>query len=188
MSIVSKLLKKKILGVSIGSALGAGGGGLGRAVASKATGNDPLQDLSAGARNAAVIFPFLGKGVSAASSLGDTINPIAAGKGGVPESVMHAPQADPSRFRSIADFIGGHGDDILKYGKAAGDAYGAYRNAKLQDEALGLARGNYNANAPLRDAARAGLLDNSRPDLSGVFADPSNPNGRYRRVNVGSRA
>ena len=96
-----------------------------------------------------------------------------------------------SRFRKIGDFLGGNDgfgmDDVLKYGKAAGDAYGAYTGAKDQDRYRQLANQEYAANAPLRDAGRTMLMDNSTPDLSGLFQDPTAPQGRYRKVNVGSR-
>ena len=99
------------------------------------------------------------------------------------------------RFRKIAgavgDFVGGKDgfgmDDLISGGKALGDAYGAYTGAKDQDRYRQLAEQNYAANAPLRDAGRAMLMDNSTPDLSSVFNDPTNPQGRYRKVNVGSR-
>jgi hypothetical protein len=102
---------------------------------------------------------------------------------------------NPGRFRQLASgvgkFIGGSDgigmDDVLKYGKAAGDAYGAYTGAKNQDRYRQIAEQQFAANAPLRDAGRSMLLDNSTPDLSGVFADPQNPQGRYRKVSVGSR-
>lgn len=102
---------------------------------------------------------------------------------------------NPGRFRSIAsgvgDFLGGKDgfgmDDVLKYGKAAGDAYGAYSGAKNQDRYRQIAEQNFAANAPLRDAGRSMLLDSSTPDLSNLFADPMNPQGRYRKVSVGSR-
>ncbi len=119
--------------------------------------------------------------------------PGAAGDIGLPGGDIAS--ADPGRFRKIAggigDFLGGKDgfgmDDVLKYGKAAGDAYGAYTGAKDQDRYRQLAEQNYAANAPLRDAGRTMLMDNSTPDLSGLFADPTAPQGRYRKVNVGSR-
>jgi hypothetical protein len=93
--------------------------------------------------------------------------------------------AGPSRFRRIAGFLGGKdgfgGDDLLKYGQAAGDAYGAYQGAKDQDRYRRLADQNYAANEPLRAKARQMLLEaDQRPDLSHLFADPGNP--RYRPV------
>jgi hypothetical protein len=117
---------------------------------------------------------------------GDDIGGLVEGAGDI---------AGQGRFRKIASgvgkFIGGSDgfgmDDVLKYGKAAGDAYGAYTGAKDQDRYRQLAEQNYAANAPLRDAGRTMLMDNSTPDLSGLFADPTAPQGRYRKVNVGSR-
>ncbi len=87
--------------------------------------------------------------------------------------------ADPGRFRSVlggvGDFLGEHGDSILDVGQAAEGVYDKYRDVN-----------EYNKRKPLRDAGMAALLDTSRPDLSGVFADPGAPQ-QYRTVNVGSR-
>lgn len=85
------------------------------------------------------------------------------------------------------NFLSKHKDDILDYGKAAEDIYGRYRRVKAEDKANKLAEQDYLARKPLRDASIAAFLDTSRPDLSSVFADPQNPTGRYRVVNVGSR-
>lgn len=81
---------------------------------------------------------------------------------------------DPSqggRFRNLVD--------LGKFGEGIYDRY--QENRQYSD-----ARGAYEGAAPLRDAAMKGLLDTSRPDVSSVFADPMNPQGRYRRVDVGS--
>lgn len=76
------------------------------------------------------------------------------------------------RFRSIADI-----------GKAGEHIYDRYQ--ENQDRSM--ANKEYANAQPLRDAAQANLLDTSVPDTSGIFADPNAPQGRYRRVNVGSR-
>jgi hypothetical protein len=75
-------------------------------------------------------------------------------------------------------------DNLLKYGQAAGDAYGAYTGAKDQDRYRRIAEQEYAKRAPMRDASQRLLMDESRPDLSSVFTEQP---GRYRRVNVGSR-
>jgi hypothetical protein len=103
-----------------------------------------------------------------------------------------ASAADPSRFRSIAGgigkFVGGSDgiglDDVLKYGKAGADAFGAYGQAKNEDRYRQIADQEYAANAPLRDAARQMLL-NPAPAQPSLLEDPNAP--RYRRVNVGAR-
>jgi hypothetical protein len=129
--------------------------------------------------------------------IGGMMNKV-PGVGGVSDEIAGLPGGDiagQSRFRKIAggigDFIGGKDgfgmDDVLSLGKAAGEGYGAYSDAKNADRYSQLAEQNYAANAPLRDAGRTMLMDNSTPDLSGLFADPTAPQGRYRKVNVGSR-
>lgn len=92
---------------------------------------------------------------------------------------------NPSRFRQIAGqagraggFLSRHKNDILDYGQAAESVAANRRAARLQDEALA----DYRRRAPLRDRAQALLLDESRPDLTGLTADP---NTRYRRVSAG---
>ena len=67
--------------------------------------------------------------------------------------------------------------DVMDVAEFAGKTYGGYRNMKRQDEI-------YNAGAPLRSAGAQGMLDDSRPDLSSMFAQPEQ---RYRRINVGSQ-
>lgn len=98
--------------------------------------------------------------------------------------------AEPGRFRSIGQFFGGKDglgmDDVMKYGEAAGDAYDAYQGNQRRNRAVRMAEQELAAGAPMRDAARRTLMDDSRPDLSGVFTEPQAP-PRYRRVNVGSR-
>lgn len=91
--------------------------------------------------------------------------------------------SDPSRFRSVVDFLGKHKDTIADIGQVGESVYDRYQ--ENQDRKT--AEERYRALQPLRDQAVAGLMDTSRPDLSGIFADPTNPQARYRRVNVGSR-
>lgn len=64
---------------------------------------------------------------------------------------------------------------LLKLGIGAGTAYEGYKsNQQATDDrkkALDLASAQYNANAPLRAQATAGLQQTQRPDLSPLFAD-----------------
>ena len=118
----------------------------------------------------------------------DYVSGINVGSGGVSQAGHVLSMGD--RFRSLGDvgsFLSKHKNDILDYGQAAEDIYGKYRQTQAQDEAMKLAKQRYAENAPLRARGRELLLDESRPDLSAVFADPNNPQGRYRVVNVGSR-
>ena len=87
------------------------------------------------------------------------------------------PLAEGGRFRSVgkalkkgAGWVKEHGDDIKSVGKTAEELW-AQKRAYDEDR----------RNAPLRDRSRALVMDESRPDLSGVFDDPNAPT-RFRRV------
>ena len=120
---------------------------------------------------------------------GDTAS--MAGDIGLPGGDI-ASAAEPGRFRSIigtaGKFLGGSDgfgmDDVLKYGKAAGDAFGAYEDRERFGRMEDIANREYAAGAPMRDAGRQMLMDQSRPDLSGVFTEQPQ---RYRKITVGSR-
>lgn len=165
---------------SVGGMLGGGAfGPLGAYLGSRASGRNPADDLRTGARNATLLLGA--QGLAGMGGAG------AAGAGAADAGGAAAGAAAPSRFRSIGDFLGKNSKNILDYGSLAERIYGGYRRGKLEDEALALARQRYAENAPLREAGRRLFLDNSRPDLSGVFADPTNPVGRYRSVPIGGR-
>lgn len=115
----------------------------------------------------------------------------AAGDIGLPGGDI-ASAAEPSRFRSLVSgagkFLGGKDgfgvDDVLSLSKGLGDAYGAYDTGKTVDAHRRLVSDEYNANAPLRDAARQMLLAEAQPmEPLNLRAEPP----RYRRVNVGGR-
>lgn len=59
--------------------------------------------------------------------------------------------------------------------QALNAANASKRAGQLSDKALGLAESRWNDAAPLRSAGTARLLTPARPDLSGVYTDPSNP-------------
>ena len=113
---------------------------------------------------------------------------LRAGEGAVPETIGTmggtdlSRVADPSRFRrvtsGVGDFIGKHKDSIIDYGAAAEGLYDRNRERGFQDEA----RDDWRRRRALRDRSQALLLDEERPDLSGITADP---NLRYRRVSAG---
>lgn len=118
------------------------------------------------------------------------------GVGGAADEIAGLPGGDiggQSRFRSIAsgvgDFLGGKdgfgADDLLKYGKAAGDAFGAYDTHQTVDRHRKLVEGEYNAGAPLRDAARQMLLAEAQQPMEPMNLQTPEP--RYRRVNIGGR-
>ena len=104
----------------------------------------------------------------------------AEGAGGAP---MEAAPAPGSRFRSLMPSLGTLGD----LAEGAGTAYDAYTSGKRAQQVHDRGQNEYGAGAPIRNAGRAALLANARPDLSSTFADPTDPNGRYRRLSVGSR-
>lgn len=91
---------------------------------------------------------------------------------------------DQGWLQTALGFLGDHKDDILDYGSAAEQIADRHRRNKMQDEGIGMARGDLARRQPLRDAGMAGLMDQSRPDLSSVF---NQEQPRYRRVAVGSR-
>lgn len=88
------------------------------------------------------------------------------------------------RFRGVGDFLKNNAGTIADLGGAAADAYGAYKQGAQQDELFDREKRSWNERAPLRQAGMAGLMDQSRPDLSSMFNPPEQ---RYRKVNVGSR-
>jgi hypothetical protein len=87
------------------------------------------------------------------------------------------------RFRSIGGFLKDNSRTIADYGKMGEGIYDRYQ----QNQDRKMAQREYENAAPLRQAAQAGLLDTSRPDVSSIFQDPNATQGRYRRVTVGSR-
>lgn len=91
--------------------------------------------------------------------------------------------SEGGRFRSIGSFLKNNARTIADYGQMGEGIYDRYQQNRQYNDA----RDDYAAAKPLRDAAMQGLLDTSRPDVSSIFADPTAPQGRYRRVNVGSR-
>jgi hypothetical protein len=91
--------------------------------------------------------------------------------------------AGGGRFRAIGGFLKDNARTIADYGKMGEGIYDRYQ----ENQDRNMAQREYDAAAPLRHAAQAGLLDQSRPDVSSIFADPQAPQGRYRRVDVGSR-
>lgn len=166
---------------SVGGMLGTALGPLGAYLGSRASGRSPVDDLRTGARNATLLLGAQGLAGMGAGAAGS------GATGAADAGATAAGTTAPSRFRSIGEFLSKNRQNILDYGSLAERIYGGYRRGKLEDEALALARQRYAENAPLREAGRRLFLDNSRPDLSGVFADPTNPAGRYRTVPIGGR-
>lgn len=191
---IGKVAGKKVMGVSIGGGLGGlMGGPVGGVIGSKSTGN-LKSDILGGAANAAKILPMAGKLNPTPSLAGD---PPGLGSRLSPGMVddtdpalleeyarLDAMEAggDTSRFRSVGDFLKRNAGSIAG---AAGDAYLGYKQDQRTDDLFKRDKGEWDRRAPLRNRASELLLDDSRPDLSSMTADPGL---RFRRVNVGSRS
>jgi hypothetical protein len=59
--------------------------------------------------------------------------------------------------------------------QALNAANASKRAGQLSDKAIGLAESRWNDAAPLRSAGQARLLNPTRPDLTSVYQDPTNP-------------
>ena len=169
--------------------------GAGSVYSDVGAGNTDLGDIAKGAAVDAgktyVIGSLAGKLGGVFGRGGNAADATAQGSSGNIAG-MELPEAGTEgggmgKLGKVGGFFGKYGDDILKWGSAAGDAYGAYTSAKDRDRYRRLAEAEYARRAPLRDRSQQMLLDDSVPDLSATFADPMDPAGRYRRVNVGSR-
>ena len=173
--------RKAALTYGVGKAVNKFGGpllkkvGIGTGAASKTAGatDDLTEAWSRGElANAAA---------ATAGGVDDTAGMWASGQMGSAASAAPS-SADPSRFRrvtsGVGDFIGKHKDSIIDYGAAAEGLYDRNRERGFQDEA----RDDWRRRRALRDRSQALLLDEERPDLSGITADP---NLRYRRVSAG---
>jgi hypothetical protein len=80
----------------------------------------------------------------------------------------------------IGGSIGGVGLGDVALGGLAGyqalnAANASKRAGQLSDKAIGQAESRWNAGAPLRTAGQARLLNPTRPDLSSVYTDTTNP-------------
>lgn len=179
-----KVLSNKIVQGVVGATLGpwaaAAAGGLGKAL-DTSEGRVGLSDLAKGTAVGGV-SGLAGMGVKniGKSLLSKGVGAIGTGGGG---GVTDAVTSDPSRFRSVGGFLKDNARTIADYGKLGEGIYDRYQENQDRNRA----DQEYASARPLRDAAMAGLLDTSRPDVSSVFADPMNPQGRYRTVSVGSR-
>lgn len=79
----------------------------------------------------------------------------------------------------IGDFLGNHGDQILGAG-AIGEGYlNSRRSSDLRNQAIGLSNQSYSDRAPLRSAGVSGMLNDTPPDLSSVFAS-GNPYSKIK--------
>lgn len=80
----------------------------------------------------------------------------------------------------VGSFLGDHGDQLL----GAGSLYEGYNNSKkstdLMNQALDTAKQSYAERAPLRTAGISGMMNETRPDLSSIYVNPSNPYSKVR--------
>jgi hypothetical protein len=86
----------------------------------------------------------------------------------------------------IADAAGGflkdHGDQLLQGAGAVTSALDAKSARDLENKALGIANGNWEARAPLRVAGVNGMANSAPPDLSALYSDTGNPYTRAKKV------
>jgi hypothetical protein len=113
------------------------------------------------------------------SGIGDAVSKV---HGSLANAGFGGQAEDPSRFRSITDFLS-KGDNLLDIGKGVSKGYDIYQRKQLGDQVRRRMREDEAANAPIRAKARQMLMDDSaQPLLSPEESVPP----RYRKVNVGS--
>lgn len=140
-----------------------------------------------------MVNPALGIGLGALGGLGngkDSLKQMAGGAvaGGAGALAGRAGGAAGAgggtgfmdRARGALDKIGGV--DTLIGAASAYDGYRADREAnKYRKMAMDHARQQWDANAPLREAGMRDLMDETQPDLSGLYGASENPFRRVRR-------
>lgn len=92
-----------------------------------------------------------------------------------------------SKWGKIGGFFKDHGGNIIDGLALAEGVYQNRRQNQIGDRYRALAEAEYAKRAPMRDKAMALMLDDTTPDTAAIFADPMAPQGRYRKLNVGSR-
>ena len=170
--------------------LGVLGAGAAGALGEKMRGGSTGSALKAGLSNAAL--GGAGKLAAGAAQGGIMALRSGASLGSTAKAIgtETAKSLGADRFRSIGSNLvdpGAGGGSKLRtlmdLGKMGEGVYDRYQ----QNQDRKMAQDEYRRLQPLRDQAVAGFMDTSRPDLSSIFADEGNPQGRYRRVSVGSR-
>lgn len=91
-----------------------------------------------------------------------------------------------SRLGRVGGFFKNHGGTVINALALGENVMENRRRNRLEDRYRALAEAEYARRAPLRDRAQEMLMDESAPDTAATFADPTAPQGRYRRVRVGS--
>lgn len=162
--------------------LGLAGAGAAAALGGKLRGESTGQAIRSGLSNAAIGGGVrLGAGVlkgaklalDSGASFGDTLGAV---KGELGQEAM-------DRFRPVGSFLKNNARTIADVGTAGEHVY----DRMLENNAVNDAQRRYRALQPLRDQAMADLMQPTpNVDTAALFADPGNPQGRYRRVNVGS--
>lgn len=88
-------------------------------------------------------------------------------------------------LKKVGSFLGDHGDQLLGAASLGEGYLGQRRANNLQNEALGIAKQSYADRAGLRKLGVSQMMDQTAPDLSSTFAQPSNPYGRQPLRKVG---
>jgi hypothetical protein len=97
------------------------------------------------------------------------------------------PQSGGGKWSKIGGFFKDHGGNIIDALALLEGVSQNRRQNQIGDRYRALAEAEYAKRAPMRDKAMALMLDDSTPDTASVFADPMAPQGRYRKLTVGSR-
>lgn len=179
---VGKVTGAKVLGVPVGAAFGAAAGGLPGLIEGELERGGGVAglkknlpgDLLAGAKNVPLalgVSKLMPGGVTTTGGPSPAVDsngePITTDPAYTPGG-SSKPTPDGGWMKVVGDFVKDHGMDLAKLGLGAGAAYEGYENTKhandLSNKALSL---NANPNAP---------------DLSSIFANPSNPYAKNRRV------
>lgn len=77
--------------------------------------------------------------------------------------------------KGVGSFARDNADVLLAGGAGVLGAMDMKKAGDLRDAALSRSRGAWDARAPLREMALSGLMSDERPNLSGVYRDPTNP-------------
>jgi hypothetical protein len=140
----------------------------------------PLAGIAGKLGTAASSLPGASKVAAGAKGVQRVLGAVHGGGGGGGGDQVHL---DPNTGLEVMDGAGGGGGGTDWLGLAEGGLAGlsalnaakaSSRAGKYQDAALAQAQQRWEAGAPLRAAGQQRLLNPMRPDLTGVFNDPTN--------------
>jgi hypothetical protein len=180
---ISKGLKKVGGAVTKVASFVPGPIGLAGSAANAAINHKPIAssvggDLMRNAKGAAALLPIAASGGAAAGALGGAGGGLSLSSLGSLGSLGGAGGA----LKTVGQFALNNPDLILGGLSAAEGMDAARKEDRYRGKALAAAEQQYADAAPLRKAGLAGLLNETRPNLSSVFAS-SNPMARpFKRV------